>query len=104
VRRGPPVFGQDGEVNVVESGLLTIINIAVLITCAWALIDCLRRPAAAFVAHGKQTKQIWTAILVVALLVSLIVGFLSFIGPLAVVAAIVYLVDVKPALTGSNPW
>jgi hypothetical protein len=91
-------------VNSVESGLLTVINIAVLLTCAWALVDCLRRPAAAFVAHGKQTKQIWLAILVVALVIALTVGFLSFLGTIAVVAAIVYLVDVKPAVSGSNNW
>jgi hypothetical protein len=91
-------------VNVVESGLLTLINLAVLVVTAYALVDCLRRPAAAFVAHGKQTKQIWLAILVVALVIALTVGFLSFLGTIAVVAAIVYLVDVKPAVSGSNNW
>ena len=90
--------------NVVESGLLTLINLAVLVVTAYALVDCLRRPAAAFVAHGKQTKQIWLAILVVALVIALTVGFLSFLGTIAVVAAIVYLVDVKPAVSGSNNW
>ena len=90
--------------NVVESGLLTLVNLAVIVTCGYALFDCLRRPPAGFVAHGKLTKQIWTAILVAALVVALLLGFLSFIGSLAVVAAIVYLVDVKPALSGSNNW
>jgi hypothetical protein len=91
-------------VNVVESGLLTLVNLAVLVVTAYALVDCLRRPAAAFVAHGKQTKQIWLAILVVALVIALTFGFLSFLGTIAVVAAIVYLVDVKPAVSGSNNW
>ncbi|MFN2537729.1 MAG: DUF2516 family protein [Mycobacteriales bacterium] len=90
--------------NIVETGLLTVINIAVLVTCGYALLDCLRRPAAGFIAHGKLTKQIWTGILVGALAIAVLLGFLSFIGSLAVVAAIVYLVDVKPALTGSGNW
>jgi hypothetical protein len=91
-------------VNAFESLLLTVLNIAVLVTCAIALVDALRRPANAFVAHGKLTKPIWTGILVAAILVSLLIGFFSFIGPFAVVAAIVYLVDVKPALSGQNNW
>ena len=90
--------------NAFESLLLTVLNIAVLVTCAIALVDALRRPANAFVAHGKLTKPIWTGILVAAILVSLLIGFFSFIGPFAVVAAIVYLVDVKPALSGQNNW
>lgn len=90
--------------NVVESGLLSLIHLAVLVVTVYALVDCARRPAAAFVAHGKQTKQIWVAILGVALVVSLTLGFLSFLGTIAVVAAIVYLVDVKPAVSGSGHW
>ena len=90
--------------NIVESGLLTLINLVVLVTTAYALVDCARRPASAFVAHGKQTKQMWLAILAVALVLALTLGFLSFLGSIAVVAAIVYLVDVKPAVSGSNNW
>lgn len=91
--------------NVVEQWLLYLINLTVLVVTAYALVDCLRRPPAAFVAHGKQTKQVWTAILAVALVVALALGFLSFLGSFAAVAAIVYLVDVKPAVSGSsNSW
>ena len=90
--------------NAVEGWFLALLNLAVLVTCAIALVDALRRPAAAFVAHGKLTKPIWTGILVAAILVSLLIGFFSLIGPFAVVAAIVYLVDVKPALSGTNNW
>ena len=71
---------------------------------------CLRagfttRPAAAFLAAGKQTKQIWLAILGVALLLCLIGlgGILGFFGFLVAVAAIVYLVDVRPAVRGMRP-
>jgi hypothetical protein len=91
-------------VNVVEHWFLVLLNLVVIGTVLVALVDCLRRPAGAFVAHGKLTKQIWSAILVAALLVAVALGFISFIGPFAVVAAIVYLVDVKPALAGTNNW
>lgn len=87
-----------------EGLFLTVVNLAVIVTCVVALVDAVRRPAAAFVAHGKLTKPLWTGILVAAILVALALGFISFIGPFAVVAAIVYLVDVKPALSGTNNW
>jgi hypothetical protein len=91
-------------VNAVEGWFLTLLNLGVLAISVYALADAVRRPAAAFVAHGKLTKPIWTGILVGAILVSLVLGFFSFIGAFALVAAIVYLVDVKPALSGTNNW
>jgi hypothetical protein len=91
-------------VHNVEGVFLTVVNLAVILTCVVALVDALRRPAAAFVVHGKLTKPIWTGILVAAILVALVLGFISFIGPFAVVAGIVYLVDVKPALSGTSSW
>lgn len=87
-----------------EGLFLTVVNLAVIVTCVVALVDAVRRPAAAFIAHGKLTKPLWTGILVGAILVAVVLGFISFIGPFAVVAAIVYLVDVKPALSGTNNW
>ena len=92
-----------GDVNNVEHWFLWVINVAVLVTCGVALLDAVRRPAAAFIAHGKLTKPIWCAILAVATLVAL-GGFVSFLGSIALIAALVYLVDVKPALSGSSSW
>jgi len=91
-------------VNAVEHWFLVLLNLAVIGTVLVALVDCVRRPAGGFLAHGKLTKPIWSGILVGALLVAVVLGFVSFIGPFAVVAAIVYLVDVKPALAGTNNW
>jgi len=57
------------------------------------------RPKAAYVAAGKLDKLKWCAIVGVALLVNLVVGNpLSFLNIIGDVAAIVYLVDVRPAL------
>jgi hypothetical protein len=92
------------------NGLLSLLNLGLLVLVVWALIDASTRPAAAFVAAGKQTKQIWLAILGVALLLCLI-GFgsvLGLFGFVVAVAAIVYLVDVRPAVRemrpGGGPW
>lgn len=83
--------------------LLGLLNLALLVLVAWALIDAAIRPAAAFVAAGKQTKVIWLAILGVGLLVTLAgSGLLGFFGFIVAVAAIVYLVDVRPAVRGGG--
>ncbi|MBT0993951.1 DUF2516 family protein [Cellulomonas sp. DKR-3] len=78
--------------------LLVIFGLAV-----WALVDAAVRPAGAFVSAGKRTKNFWLAILVAATVLS----FLTcpplyllpiFLALLSAVAAIVYLVDVRPAV------
>ena len=68
---------------------------------AWALIDAIRRPAQAFVATGKQTKQLWLIILGVAAVVGLYgavygVGPISILPVAAFIAAAIYLADVRP--------
>ena len=76
-------------------GAFLVIFFAILLVKVVALIDATTRPAGAFVAMEKQTKQFWLVVLVLALL-STFVGFLSLVG---LVAALVYLVDVRPAIT-----
>jgi Protein of unknown function (DUF2516) len=70
---------------------------------AWALVDALIRPAAAYIAAGKLTKPAWLLILgltvVTAVLWSSPLGLLSIVGT---VAAFVYLLDVKPALASAT--
>jgi NADH:ubiquinone oxidoreductase subunit 2 (subunit N) len=85
--------------------LVGLIDLGLLVLVAWAHVDAVTRPAAAFVAAGKQTKQIWLAILGVCLLLCLIGlgGILGFFGFVVAVAAIVYLVDVRPAVRGLRP-
>ncbi|AEE47488.1 DUF2516 family protein [Cellulomonas fimi] len=79
--------------------------LAIFALSVWALVDLLRRPAAAFPSAGKRTKNFWGAILGVGTAVAFMaippplgLGFLSFLGLLAAVGAIVYLVDVRPAV------
>jgi hypothetical protein len=66
---------------------------------AWALIDCVTRKAAAFPAVDKLTKPAWLAILVISNLIGYFGG--SPVYPLSLitlVAATVYLADVRPAV------
>ncbi len=85
--------------------LLDLIRLFLIGLCLYGVIDAVRRPAAAFPAHNQLTKPAWLAILVVSTWAIYKFGVLSFLGLPAVVAAIVYVVDVKPAVSGSaNPW
>jgi hypothetical protein len=80
------------------SGAFLIIHLAILVTIAFGLIDAVRHPDAAYRGAGKLTKTHWVAILVAALLFSFL-GFFSIIG---LVAGLVYLLDVRPALRAIN--
>ncbi len=73
----------------------------------WAFADTVIRPAGGFVAAGKLTKPGWAAITALAALVILWQGPMSFLGLPAIIAAVVYLVDVRPAVRGlrrGNSW
>jgi hypothetical protein len=85
--------------------LITVLNLALLVLVGWSFVDALTRPAPAFVAAGKLTKQIWLAILGVALLLCLLgaVSVLGLFGAAVAVAGIVYLVDVRPAVREMRP-
>ena len=85
----------------------TVVLYGTLALAVWAFIDAIIRPAAGFVAAGKLTKPGWLAITGIAALVLYWSGPLSFLGLPAVVAAVVYLVDVRPAVRGmrrGNSW
>ena len=82
-----------------------ILYLFVFVLCVVALVDLLRRPAPAFVSAGKRTRGFWLALLVIATAVAFVaipypigIGQLSFLALGSAVAAIVYLVDVKPAV------
>ena len=91
-----------------SNALLSAISVAVLVLHAWALVDCVTRPANAFEAAGKLTKPAWLAITGIALALGLLFNPLGLFGLAAIVASIVYLVDVRPAVKeiqgGGNRW
>jgi hypothetical protein len=73
----------------------------------WAFVDALVRPASGFVATGKLTKPAWLAITGLAVLVIYFFKPMSFLGLPAIIGAVVYLVDVRPAVRGlrrGNSW
>ncbi len=74
--------------------------------CVVALFDLLRRPARAFVSAGKRTRRFWLVVLGLATAVAFVaipppigIGALSFLALGSAIASIVYLVDVRPAVT-----
>lgn len=87
--------------------VFTVLYWGVLALALWAFADALVRPANAFVATGKLTKPGWAAITGLAALVLFWLGPMSLLGLPAVIAAVVYLVDVRPAVRGlrrDNSW
>ena len=75
-----------------------LVWLAILAVQVYALVDAAVRPPAAYAAAGKLTKQAWVSILAVALVVGQLLSLFSVLGLAAVVATIVYFVDVRPAL------
>jgi hypothetical protein len=88
--------------------LITLLYWAALGLTVWAFVDALIRPAAGFVAAGKLTKPGWAAITgLAAVIIFLSKNPMTFLGLPAVIAAVVYLVDVRPAVRGlrrGNSW
>ena len=91
-----------------DSALLYVVQLFCLAIAIWALVDCVIRNNQAFPAAGKLTKPAWLAITAIAAVVVAFGGFFSFLGIAAVIASIVYLVDVRPAVreitNGGNRW
>jgi len=87
-------------------GVFALIALAMLAVKVWALVDAIIRPAPLYIAAGKQSKTFWVVILALSV-VFLGIGLLGLAG---LVASIVYLVDVRPAIRdlrgqrGSGGW
>lgn len=75
-------------------GAFIVIFFGMLLIKVFALIDAISRPEQAFVYHEKQTKKFWLVVLALALLST----FLSFLSLVGLVAALVYILDVRPAV------
>lgn len=83
--------------------LLYVVGLVLLGIELWAVVDAAVRPAAAYPAADKLTKPIWLGILAAALVLTFLFGGLSLFGLAGIVAAIVYLVDVRPAVRSMRP-
>ncbi len=78
--------------------LMSLISLGLLVLKVWALVDCITRPAPAFELHNKLTKVAWIVILALAS----VFGGVGILGIAGTVAAIVYLVDVRPVVSGKS--
>jgi hypothetical protein len=87
--------------------VLLALYYATLALTVWAFADAVIRPAAGYVAAGKLTKPAWAGITALAAVVIYLQGPMTFLGLPAVIAAVVYLVDVRPtvrAVQRGNSW
>ena len=80
-----------------QSQIALVVYLGIFIVEAFAFIDAVSRPVQAYLAADKMNKQGWLIILGLALLVQVLrfTGLLSLIG---LVAALVYILDARPAL------
>ena len=97
--------------------VMLVLTLAALVLEVYAFVHALKTRPDAFVAAGKRTKQFWMAVTGVAILLGFVsLGGLGLLAIVGVVAAGVYLADVRPAVetvqgrgTGSHqgpygPW
>lgn len=80
------------------NSLLGLLSIAMLIFSAFAFVDSAIRREDAYRAADKQSKPFWLIILGLAVLVNLLFGIMAFLPIIGLIATIVYVVDVRPAL------
>lgn len=88
-------------IGTAQSWVLLVLGIAALAVEGYALVDAITHRPDAYVAASKRTKTFWVALLAVAVLLGFVTVFNvigGFVGIIALVAAGVYLADVRPAL------
>jgi len=81
-----------------EASLMSAISLVISIATLWALADAATRKNEVYLAADKLTKQAWLLILGLSLAVVLLFQALSILGFFAIVAMLVYFLDVRPAL------
>lgn len=85
----------------VEGMTLLVIDIVLLAVKIYAFVNALRYSDEAYRAAGKLNKMAWTVILGLGVAAQVVLAGspLNFINLAMTVAALVYLADVKPALS-----
>jgi hypothetical protein len=83
----------------VQSVFMSILTLGLFVLQAWAFIDAVSRRPDAFVAADKLTKPAWLIILGLALVAHMLIWSpFSMLNLAGAVAAIVYIVDARPAI------
>ena len=86
-----------------------VIIVALFVIEVVALVNCLSQRADAFPVVGSLSKNQWTAILLASAIATILCGFtFQLLAFIAITAAAVYMLDVRPALrdatNGSGNW
>lgn len=80
------------------ANFMWLLSLALIAFSGFALIDAAIRRQDAYPAADKKTKPFWLIILGLAFIVNLIFNVMSFLPIIGLIATIVYMVDVRPAL------
>lgn len=88
------------DVFVLQGWVSLAIQLVLIALAIFAFVDSAMHPAEAYVAAGKWTKPAWMIVLGLAVVLQM-----TFVGGMILqlaftVAALVYIVDVRPALSG----
>jgi hypothetical protein len=79
--------------------IMAVVSLGMFIAQAFAFVDAVTHRPDAYVAADKMTKPAWMIILGLAVVAHMLIWApLSIFNLVGIVAAIVYLVDVRPAL------
>ncbi|MFG1810932.1 DUF2516 family protein [Streptomyces sp. NPDC049040] len=79
-------------------GVVALISWALFLLAVFAFVDAAVHREDAYRAAGKQKKSFWLIILGISAVVMKLFPILSFLPVIGLVAVIVYMVDVRPAV------
>ncbi|WP_329134919.1 DUF2516 family protein [Streptomyces sp. NBC_01476] len=85
---------------------LSWVSWALFLFAVFAFVDAAIRREDAYRATGKRTKTFWLVVLGIAAVVMKFLSIISILPLIGLVAVIVYMVDVRPAIreiTGAGP-
>jgi hypothetical protein len=83
-------------------GVFDVLSFVLALYALFAFVDAATHREDAYRAAGKNTKGFWLIILGISALVMKIFSVLSFLPVFGLVATIVYIVDVRPAVRGAS--
>lgn len=88
------------DVFEIEGGIMLLVYFVLLAVKIYAFVSALTFSAASYEAAGKLTKPAWTIILGLGVVLQLLFDGVLVLSLAFTVAALVYLADVRPALSG----
>ncbi len=91
----------------VQNVVILVLWVLFLGLKVYAFADCVRRPAQAFAAVGRQSKPLWLTLTGISALAGLIFQDpLGLFGIAGLVASLIYLFDVRPRIQEilNNRW